>query len=328
MVLLFDFIDRQFIHNNPPAPTASFAGKTAIVTGSSSGLGLEACRLLVHLGASKVILACRNVKKAEAAAEDIQSSTSCSSDTLEVWHLDNSSYSSVQKFAERATTTLSRLDVLIANAGLGTRTFRITEDNEETVTTNVVSLFLLALLLHPKLQETARKYDIYTHITVTASELYEVAKFTELSAPPGELFATLNDEKTANMGDRYNVTKLMEIFVIKQMAVLSPLSSSGVIVNCIAPGLCKSELGREYGDGIAIRALVKIFCRPTEVGARTLVWGACAEPETHGQYVPDCRTRETKGLTMGAQGAELQRRIWEELKQKLEGIKPGVTAFA
>jgi NADP-dependent 3-hydroxy acid dehydrogenase YdfG len=68
MSFLLGFINRQFIHY-PPIPTASFNGKTAIVTGSNVGLGREACRHMVRLGASQVILACRNVEKGKAAAK-------------------------------------------------------------------------------------------------------------------------------------------------------------------------------------------------------------------------------------------------------------------
>jgi NAD(P)-dependent dehydrogenase (short-subunit alcohol dehydrogenase family) len=229
------FIHRQFIYE-PPAPTASFKGKTVIVTGSNVGLGLEASRWMVQLGASRVILACRNMDKGKAAAKDIQESTLCSPDIVDVWHLDLSSYASVQAFADKVKTELPRLDVLNLNAGIGTLKFRTTEDNEETITTNVVSLSLLAFLLHPKLRETATKYSTQTHITITASELYEVAKFKERKAPTGQIFATLNDKTKANMLDRYNVSKLLEVFLVKQMASMSPLSSSNVIVNCVAPG--------------------------------------------------------------------------------------------
>lgn len=235
MSFLAAFVYRQFIHE-PPIPTASFKGRTAIVTGASSGLGLEACRWMVRLGASQVILACRNVDKAKTAAKDVEATTLCSSDTLQVRPLDMSSYGSVQAFSDRVKAELPRVDVLIANAGLGTQKFRMTEDNEETITTNVVSMSLLAFLLHPKLRETAAKYNTQTHFTVTASELYEVAKFEERNAPAGQLFATLNDKSTANMFDRYNVSKLLAIFIVKQIAVLSPINSSGVIVNCVAPG--------------------------------------------------------------------------------------------
>lgn len=191
---------------------------------------------MVRLGASRVILACRNIEKAKAAAKDIQTTTSYSSDTLQVWQLDMSSYASVQTFSDRVKAELPRVDVLIANAGIGTLKFRMTEDDEETITTNVVSMSLLGFLLHPKRREIAATYNTQTHFTVTASELYEVAKFKERKAPAGQLFATLNDKSQANMLDRYNVSKLLAIFVVKQIAALSPISSSGVIVNCVAPG--------------------------------------------------------------------------------------------
>ena len=235
MSLFAGFIYRQFIHE-PPIPTASFKGKTVIVTGASSGLGLEACRWMVRLGASQVVLACRSVDKAKAAVKTIQATTSCSSDTLLVWHLDLSSYASVQAFCNRVKTELPRLDAFIANAGIGTMKFRITEGNEETITTNVVSMSLLAFLVHPKLRETAAKYDTQTHFTVTGSELYEIAKLKERKAATGKLFEALNDKTTANMFDRYNVSKLLGIFVVKQIAAMSPISSSGVIVNVVAPG--------------------------------------------------------------------------------------------
>lgn len=229
------FLYRQFIYE-PPVPDASFEGKTIIVTGASSGLGLEACRWMVRLGASQVILACRNVEKAKAAVKDIEATTSCSSDTLQVWHLDMSSYASIQAFSDRVKAELPRLDVVIANAGLQTQKFKVTEDDEETITTNVVSMSLLAFLCHLKLRETAAKYNTQTHFTVTGSELYAMAKFKEREPPPSQLFASLNDKSKAHMLDRYNVSKLLAMFVVKQMAALSPVSSSGVIVNCVAPG--------------------------------------------------------------------------------------------
>ena len=235
MSFLAAFIHRQFFYE-PPIPTASFKGRTVTITGASSGLGLEACRWMVGLGVSQIVLACRNVEKGETAAKDIRATTLCSSDTLKVWQLDMSSYSSVQAFSSRVEAELSRVDVLVANAGLGTRTFRTTEDNEEMITTNVVSMCLLNLLLLPKLRETAAKYNTQTHVTVTGSELYQVAKFKERDAPVGQLFASLNDSSKAHMSDRYNVSKLLAMFVVKQTAALSPFSSSKVIVDCVAPG--------------------------------------------------------------------------------------------
>lgn len=329
MSFLAAFIYRQFIHE-PPAPTASFKGRTVIVTGSNSGLGREACRMIVRLGASRVILACRNVDKGKIAAKDIQATTSCSPDMLEVWHLDMSSYASVLAFAKKVNADLPRLDVLLANAGMVTRKFRMTEDNEESITTHVVSLSLLAFLVLPKLRETAMKFNTQTHFTATASELYEVAKFKERKVPDGKIFATLNDKSKANMEDRYNVSKLLLMLVIRQVATMFPLDSRQIIMNCVAPGFCHSELGmNEINDPIlnrVVQIVKNILCRPTEVGARTLVYGASAGANTHGQYLPDCKITPMKGLAKGKEGMELQNRVWMELKEKLEQIRPGVTS--
>jgi hypothetical protein len=78
---------------------------------------------------------------------------------------------------------------------------------------------------------------------------------------------------------------------------------------------------------LAARLFVKAFARPTEVGSRTLVHGASAGAESHGQYVPDCKITQTGGLTKGEQGRKLQERVWAELKAKLERISPGATAI-
>lgn len=89
---------------------------------------------------------------------------------------------------------------------------------------------------------------------------------------------------------------------------------------------CQSGLGREVTDNSAIaRGLIKILARPTAVGARTLIYGACAGPETHGQYLPDCKITRPKGLLKGEAGVEVQKRVWSELKVVLEGIQRGVT---
>lgn len=234
MSLFAAMIHRQFIYE-PPTPTASFKGKTIIVTGGNTGLGLEASRWFVRLGASLVIIACRDINKGKTAVANIQETTSCSPDTLQVWPLDLSSYTSIQAFANRAKVELQRLDAVLANAGMIARNFRITEQDEETITTNVVAPALLGFLLHPKLHETATRYSTQTHFTITGSELYEMAKFKESKAPNGKIFATLADEKKWN-SDRYNVSKVLVLFVMKQLAEMAPVEKSNVIVNCIAPG--------------------------------------------------------------------------------------------
>lgn len=68
------FLKSQLIYT-PKYPTASFQGRTVIVTGANTGLGQEAARHFVRLGASTLIIACRTVSKGEAAKKDIEQST-------------------------------------------------------------------------------------------------------------------------------------------------------------------------------------------------------------------------------------------------------------
>ena len=116
----------------PPMPTGTYEDQTVIVTGANVGLGLEAARHFVNLGAAKVILGVRNLEKGELAKKDIENTTG-KSGVVEVWQLDLSSYASVEAFAAKASE-LDRLDVLLENAGLATTSFKLAEDNESTIT--------------------------------------------------------------------------------------------------------------------------------------------------------------------------------------------------
>lgn len=229
------FLQRQLL-SDLPQPIGSFKGKTVIVTGSNTGLGLEACRWIVRLGASHVILACRNIAKGDVAAKDIKTLTGCSTGILDVWELDMASYASVQAFAYREKTELPRLDVLIANAGINSHEFCMMEDNEAMVTVNCVSLFLLGFLLLPTLRNTASKNNIQTYFTITSSDLHEIARFDERRAPPGQIFAALNDKARFPGRDRYATSKLLEISIVRELAAFLPLDSNNVIINCVSPG--------------------------------------------------------------------------------------------
>lgn len=182
-----------------PYPEKRFDGQTIIVTGSNSGMGLEGARHLVRLGAAKVILAVRSPERGRAAAESITASTKRDG-VVEVWQLDLASYASVEAFAKKANT-LDRLDVVIENAGILTRKFSTAEDNESTVTVNVVSTMYLALLLLPKLRETSIRLDKDVVLTFTGSFVHWLTAFPERKAD--SILLECASESKANMGDRY-----------------------------------------------------------------------------------------------------------------------------
>lgn len=112
-----------------PVPTHSFSGQTIIITGSNTGLGLEAAKHIVRLDAFKVILAVRNVQKGEDAKQRIEIDTG-KTGVVEVWELDMAKYASVKAFAHRAAEGLERLDGMILNAGISVHDFALAEDNE------------------------------------------------------------------------------------------------------------------------------------------------------------------------------------------------------
>ena len=176
----------------PPYPTTSWVGKTVIVTGSNVGLGREAARHFARLGAEKVILAARNLEAAEKAKGSIEATTKCGADVVECWALDLCSYDSVKEFAARCKT-LSRLDCLLENAGVSKYRFRMVPGalDELQITTNVVSTFLLAFLLLPKLKETALKFNTLPHLTIVTSELHHQTTIPERKAVKSGKHATL-----------------------------------------------------------------------------------------------------------------------------------------
>lgn len=182
-----------------PYPTDDFTGQTIIVTGANVGLGFEAARHFTRLRAAKVILGVRNLDKGETARQSIEESTQRRG-VVEVWALDLSSYESVKQFATRVER-LNRLDAIVENAGIATRTYTRTEDNESTITTNVVSTFLLALLVLPKLRESATKFNMTPRLSIVSSGVHVRTDLPERRN--ANILKTLNDKETADMAGRY-----------------------------------------------------------------------------------------------------------------------------
>jgi NAD(P)-dependent dehydrogenase (short-subunit alcohol dehydrogenase family) len=181
----------------------------------------------------------RNIEKGNAAKADIESTTRVSKDVVQVWPLDMSSYDNVKEFAKRIRQ-LPRVDIFLANAGLAKDNWTVTEGRETQITINVISTFLLALLVLPKLKETASKFNTRPTLTITSSGAHSHTKFPEKSAPEGKIFETLNDEQQFRADDRYPLSKLLEIYPVREIAARYPASRFPVTINCVNPGLCKS----------------------------------------------------------------------------------------
>jgi len=121
----------------PPTPSdLSLAGKTVIVTGANAGLGFEAARQYLILGASRLILACRTVGKGEEAISvlraDPQVKTSNPTAVIEAFELDLEDYQSGLRFAQRVKREVQELDILLNNAGIVVLSYRKTKSGHES----------------------------------------------------------------------------------------------------------------------------------------------------------------------------------------------------
>ena len=104
----------------------NLSGCVAIVTGANTGIGKETARGLHDRGA-KVIMACRNIEKAEEAAKDIAPG----SINLKIKKCDLSSFASVREFCRQIVKEEKKVDILINNAGMVTYERQLTEDGQE-----------------------------------------------------------------------------------------------------------------------------------------------------------------------------------------------------
>jgi NAD(P)-dependent dehydrogenase (short-subunit alcohol dehydrogenase family) len=287
-----DVIVSSFISLPYPTADASLKQQTIIVTGANTGLGLEASRHLVRLGLDKLIMGVRNLQKGEDAKKDILASTKRKESCIEVWLLDMDNYDSVKTFVSHAAH-LPRLDAVLANAGIITPTFSLVAENERTLTTNVISTFLLGLLILPKLRQSAEQFGITPRFVIPNSALHYMAPLKELDVKEGQIFATLNDPKTAKMDTRYSLSKLLVIYAVRELSDRLKASPKPlVIINTPNPSFCMSGLLRDVDMGFSAKIMEKMLARSTEMGSRALTHGILSGAESNGQYLSNCHVQK------------------------------------
>ncbi|TGO32755.1 hypothetical protein BHYA_0291g00110 [Botrytis hyacinthi] len=318
MAFALRLLHSQFIVK-VPKPTTSFEGKTIIITGGNTGLGFEAAKYYLKLKASRVILACRSLEKADKAKLELEQTFAIRGDIVETWQVDLSSYASVIEFCEKAKT-LPRLDVMLLNAGIMTKEYRVAEDNESTITVNVISTFLMAFLIISKLKETAKNFGTTPHMTIVSSDLHFLSDFSEWKSD--DIFTLLNDKKTARMNDRYNVSKLMVILVVRHFVSLYG-PNYPVIFNTVQPGWCQSSLSTEIATPFQ-KKIENFMGRTTEEGARSLVFATSFGKESHGKYVGNGGLLSESCFVTSKDGAAAGEKLWTQLSSKLERIRPNV----
>lgn len=106
----------------PPTPEGTnLSGKTVIITGGNSGLGLEAARQFLTLGTSRVILACRSRSRGQEAVTALRADPTVKEANpkavIELFELDLSDYQSGFRFADKVKKEVKELDILLNNGG-------------------------------------------------------------------------------------------------------------------------------------------------------------------------------------------------------------------
>ncbi|KAJ7352047.1 hypothetical protein DFH08DRAFT_774914 [Mycena albidolilacea] len=310
---------------------ADLTGRTYLITGSNTGLGLALAIHLARLHPAKLILAVRDLKKGDAAKQTIIAETGFTG-AIEVWELDMASFASVRKFAERANTTLERLDGAVLNAGINDWKWSQTAVDgwERILQVNALSTGLLGVLLLPLLQKSSKLAHplpdtaLPPHLTITGSEGMLMAKFTERSA--SKILETMNDESQCkDIVDRYATSKLFNLFLAREIAKLP--QAQGVVVNVVAPGLCASELGRDLGLPPFALSILGLLAWTTAKGALNLLYGVL-RPTPPGAYIYTCEVQKPPSWTESKEGLGVQAKVWTEMVEVWREVSPEVANIA
>lgn len=201
-------------------------GRIAIVTGANIGLGYETTIGLAKKGA-KVIMACRNLQKAEIAKQKIEEIVPDA--VLEIMLLDLYNLQSVRDFAENYTGKYKKLDILIENAGIMVPPFARTNDGfESQFGVNYLSHFLLTNLLLPLLTKTKNS---------------RIVTLSSLAHEKGVIdFDNLNSENSYSRMGAYRQSKLAcMLFAYELQRRLEKAGSSAIAVSA-HPGVSVTNL--------------------------------------------------------------------------------------
>jgi len=235
--------------------------KTVIITGANKGIGKETAKQIAKLGA-KVYMACRSIDSANQVREEIINETG--NQNVFVKHLDLASMDSIQKFADDFKQNENKLDVLINNAGLWTKTKKLSEIGVEyTFTVNVLGHQFLTNLLLDELKNAAP-----SRIINVASHFAGGLDIDDINF----------DKRNYNETLAYKQTKQANRMLTREWA--RRLQNDGVSVYSMTPGFVPStELFRE--QNIFGKFLLKVFAliegRTIEEGADTIVWLASSD---------------------------------------------------
>jgi NAD(P)-dependent dehydrogenase (short-subunit alcohol dehydrogenase family) len=293
------------------------AGKTIIVTGANSGIGYEAALQLARKGA-RVILACRDRGKAEAAAAAIRKAQPNAA--IDVMELDLASLGSVRAFADAYRARESRLDVLCNNAGVMALPYRKTADGfEMQFGTNHLGHFALTGLLLDRLLATPG-----ARVVTVSSGAHRAGRIR---------FDDLQWERGYRKWLAYGQSKLANLLFVYELQRRLAAAGSSVISVACHPGYAATNLQvagpRMVGSSFAESMMLlgnRLFSQDAAMGSLPTLYAATAAGLRGGEYVGPDGMGELKGYPRlvpsngRSRDLETARRLWE-VSEQLTGVR-------
>lgn len=252
-------------------------GRVAIITGASSGIGLEAARALAARGA-QTVLAVRDTVKGERAMRSIRDAYPQAK--VHVIPLELADQQSIQRFADSFVQNYSRLDLLINNAGVMMCPHSETRDGFEVqFGTNHLGHYALTGKLLPLLQRTA-----HSRVVVVSSLAHRGGKLN---------FDDLNwQQREYDTGQAYSDSKEANVLFALGLAERLRASDNQPLVTLAHPGWTQTDLQRHSWK---YRFLGRFLAQPTAAGALPTLRAAIDDQAQPGDFYGPRDRKETQG---------------------------------
>jgi NAD(P)-dependent dehydrogenase (short-subunit alcohol dehydrogenase family) len=285
------------------ATEAQVRDKIVVITGASSGLGLEAAKQLARAGAEIVMIARDQARGRRAESEVVQVASGKPPVLLLA---DLSVQAEVRHVARAITQRYDRVDILINNAGGAfNRPVRSADGLELTWATNHLAPFLLTELLLPAL------------IAAPAGRVVNVT--SEIYSRKIDLRNLQGERKYSYFG-AYRISKLGNVLFTTELA--RRIAGSGISVVSVSPGPARTNFGGGGPSGVmgVVTGVMKrtpVF-KPADAAAKGIVWAATA-PELDGTPGALYMRRKRLALKGAAKDSNLATEVWR-ISEEQTGI--------
>jgi NAD(P)-dependent dehydrogenase (short-subunit alcohol dehydrogenase family) len=294
-----------------PTSIPSQAGRVIVVTGATSGVGLELARQLAERHA-RLVLACRDIGKAERAAAAIREHARRAD--VSIVRLDLTSLASIREAAASVGNRFGRIHVLVNNAGVMRPPYTKTADGFELqLATNHLGHFALTGLLLDLL------YDVPgSRIVTVASPAHRQGRID---------FDDLQSERHYSRGAAYAQSKLANLLFTHELQRRLEAARAQTIALAAHPGLSRTQLNKHLPIPFRGRSwgLVRPLSHPASAGALSILRAAADPGARGGEYYGPDGPLEFKGDPVQLESSprshdrDVQRRLWV-LSEELTGI--------